>query len=214
MRTSWGFGSIEPTANIEKLASSSRLMSKPSSTSATSTLGAARIPRASRPTILSSSDCNAAAVIFFASATCASAVGPDPATELRATRSKGSRGVGAATFGGGDATSAAGGGGSRFAISSSALIGSLCSADSASLPGLSVALSTLSVCCGLLPCPDSFGSRSPLCAGLASINCTGLKYWTMFAFVSLEVELMSHITRKNAIIAVMKSAKASFQTPP
>ena len=54
MRTSCGFGFTEPTANIEKLASSVRLMSSPSAVSATSTCGAARAPAASALTILSS----------------------------------------------------------------------------------------------------------------------------------------------------------------
>ena len=46
------------------------------------------------------------------------------------------------------------------------------------------------------------------------MSWTGLKYWTIDALVSFDAELMSHMTRKKAIIAVMKSAKASFQTPP
>ena len=36
----------------------------------------------------------------------------------------------------------------------------------------------------------------------------------MIVFVSLSVAAMIHSTRKNAIIAVMKSAKAIFQAPP
>ena len=36
----------------------------------------------------------------------------------------------------------------------------------------------------------------------------------MTVFVSLSLALMIHSTRKNAIIAVMKSAKAIFHAPP
>ena len=45
----------------------------------------------------------------------------------------------------------------------------------------------------------------------ASSSFTGLKYRAMMLFVFLSVALMSHSTRKNAIIAVMKSANAIFQ---
>ena len=43
---------------------------------------------------------------------------------------------------------------------------------------------------------------------------TGLKYRAIIVLVFLSVALMIHSTRKNAIIAVMKSAKAIFQAPP
>ena len=47
-----------------------------------------------------------------------------------------------------------------------------------------------------------------------SSSFTGLKYRAMIVFVFLSVALMIQSTRKNAIIAVMKSANAIFQAPP
>jgi len=57
-------------------------------------------------------------------------------------------------------------------------------------------------------------AKAPMRAEVVFTSCTGLKYCTIAALVSFDEELMSHITRKKAIIAVMKSAKASFHTPP
>jgi hypothetical protein len=41
-----------------------------------------------------------------------------------------------------------------------------------------------------------------------------LKYWNSAARCSLVTAVTSHITRKNAIIAVTKSAYATFHAPP
>ena len=47
-----------------------------------------------------------------------------------------------------------------------------------------------------------------------SSTFTGLKYRAISVLVFLSVALMIQSTRKNAIIAVMKSAKAIFHAPP
>ena len=70
--------------------------------------------------------------------------------------------------------------------------------------------------------PFSFSSReapssdcsTPRVAGDASLRRIGLKYWATCLRVAMSEAWVSHITRKKAIIAVMKSAKAIFQTPP
>ena len=59
----------------------------------------------------------------------------------------------------------------------------------------------------------------PFCPGAARTLWPGsmlgfLKYSKIAAFLSLLTELTSHITRKKAIIAVTKSAYATFQAPP
>ena len=54
----------------------------------------------------------------------------------------------------------------------------------------------------------------PFCAFAGSSTFTGLKYRAISVLVFLSVALMIHSTRKKAIIAVMKSAKAIFQAPP
>src|SRR5450631_1938384 len=64
------------------------------------------------------------------------------------------------------------------------------------------------------PISVSFGSRNPFFSVVMSTSFTGLKYWATVCFVFSLVELISHKTRKSAIIAVIKSAKAIFQAPP
>ena len=54
----------------------------------------------------------------------------------------------------------------------------------------------------------------PFCAFAGSSTFTGLKYRAISVLVFLSVALMIHSTRKKAIIAVMKSAKAIFHAPP
>ena len=55
---------------------------------------------------------------------------------------------------------------------------------------------------------------SPSEGGTSLLSSIGLKYWAICFLVASSETLISHITRKNAIIAVMKSAKAIFQAPP
>ena len=64
------------------------------------------------------------------------------------------------------------------------------------------------------PAVDSEIANGAFPFATASLNATGsLKYAATAAFISaLSPDI--HITRKKAIIAVMKSANATFQAPP